>query len=175
MRKRIIEALMIFMLLILIMVGCSDKPPTSTDQNIISKETVQEQQEITENNDKAQQEQQSQVQRDGHYTSKEQVATYVHQYEKLPDNFITKKEATEMGWQSQEGNLWEVAPGKSIGGDRFGNREKLLPDKKGRKWTECDIDYKGGFRQDKRIVFSNDGLIYYTEDHYQSFEELVLP
>lgn len=60
----------------------------------------------------------------------------------------------------------------SIGGDRFGNREGLLPTAKGRKYYECDIDFDGTYRGAKRIVYSNDGLIYYTEDHYESFELL---
>ena len=110
---------------------------------------------------------------DGSYTSKEEVAAYLHEYEKLPSNYITKKEAESLGWDNKEGNLWEVAPGKSIGGDRFGNREGLLPEEEDRKYFECDIDYEGGFRNGKRIVYSNDGLIYYTEDHYESFEEIL--
>lgn len=107
-------------------------------------------------------------------TSKEQVAAYIHKHGKLPDYYITKKEAAKLGWEASKGNLWEVAPGKSIGGDTFGNREGLLPDKKGRKWFECDIDYQGGRRGPKRIVFSNDGLIYYTSDHYKTFEEIII-
>lgn len=112
------------------------------------------------------------IQEDGVYTSKEDVSLYIHNYDKLPSNYITKKQAQSLGWDNKKGNLWEVAEGKSIGGDRFGNREKLLPDAKGRIWTECDIDYSGGYRNEKRIVFSNDGLIYYTDDHYKSFEKL---
>lgn len=106
------------------------------------------------------------------YSSKEEVAAYIHEFGHLPSNFITKKEAQELGWDNKEGNLWEVAPGKSIGGDKFGNREGLLPEKTGRQYYECDIDFEGGFRNEKRIVYSNDGLIYYTEDHYESFELL---
>ena len=105
-------------------------------------------------------------------SSKEEVAAYIHEHGELPDFYITKKEAAELGWVASKGNLWEVAPGKSIGGDSFGNREGLLPNKKGRKWFECDIDYQGGRRGQKRIVYSNDGLIYYTSDHYKSFEEI---
>lgn len=112
------------------------------------------------------------VQEDGEYTSKEEVALYIHLYSHLPDNFITKKEAKNLGWESKEGNLGEVAPGKSIGGDYFGNYEELLPEADGRDYYECDIDSDGGYRGAKRIVFSNDGLIYYTEDHYESFELL---
>lgn len=109
---------------------------------------------------------------DGTYTSKKDVARYLYLYGHLPDNFITKKDAQALGWVSKQGNLDEVAPGKSIGGDRFGNYEGKLPKKNGRKYRECDIDSTGGYRGAKRIVFSNDGLIYYTEDHYQHFELL---
>ena len=92
--------------------------------------------------------------------------------EELPENYITKKEAQALGWDTRKGNLWKVADGCSIGGDRFGNYEGLLPDAKGRRWTECDIGFDGGYRNGQRIVFSNDGLIYYTADHYQSFDEI---
>ena len=108
---------------------------------------------------------------DGWYTTKEDVALYIHTYGKLPDNFITKDEARELGWEG--GGLEDYDPGKCIGGDRFGNYEGLLPKASGRKYTECDIDTMGqDSRGPKRIVFSNDGLIYYTEDHYESFELL---
>lgn len=111
------------------------------------------------------------VQEDGIYTSKEDVALYIHQYGHLPDNFITKKEAEKLGWEG--GSLEPYAPGKCIGGSRFGNYEGLLPEKEGRNYTECDIDTLGAEKRGaKRIVFSNDGLIYYTEDHYESFELL---
>ena len=107
----------------------------------------------------------------GTYTSKEDVALYLHTYGHLPDNYITKREAEDLGWQSGV-TLDKAAPGKSIGGSRFGNREGLLPDKKGRTWYECDIDYVRGGRNAKRIVYSNDGLIFYTDDHYNTFEQL---
>ena len=106
----------------------------------------------------------------GSYTSKEEVALYIHLYGELPMNFMTKKHAKALGWEG--GSLEPVAPGMSIGGDKFGNREGLLPDAKGRTWYECDVNYSGGFRGGERIVFSNDGLIYYTDDHYESFELL---
>ena len=105
---------------------------------------------------------------DGTYTTKDDVALYIHQYGHLPRNFITKREAEGLGWTG--GALEPYAPGKCIGGSRFGNYEGLLPDAKGRSWTECDIDTLGASsRGAKRIVFSNDGLIYYTDDHYESF------
>ena len=105
----------------------------------------------------------------GYYTSKEEVALYIHTYDKLPGNFITKKEAMKLGWQSSKANLWEVSDKMSIGGDRFGNREQRLPEEKGRQYFEADIDYDGGYRGSKRVVYSKDGLIYYTDDHYDSF------
>ncbi len=108
---------------------------------------------------------------DGSYYSKEEVALYIHTYGHLPENFITKDEARDLGWEG--GGLGDYAPGKCIGGDRFGNYEGLLPDAPGRTWTECDIGTLGkDSRGAKRIVFSNDGLVYYTDDHYESFELL---
>lgn len=108
----------------------------------------------------------------GEYTTKDQVAAYLNAYGHLPSNFITKKEARDLGWVKEKGNLDEVAPGKSIGGDYFGNYEETLPEKRGREYHECDIDFDGKRRGAKRIVYSNDGLIYYTEDHYGTFELL---
>ena len=108
----------------------------------------------------------------GRYTTPEDVALYIHTYGKLPCNFITKNEAKKLGWVSNQGNLWDVTDQMSIGGDRFGNYEGLLPDAEGRTWTECDVNYEGGYRGSERIIFSNDGLIYYTNDHYESFTQL---
>ena len=108
------------------------------------------------------------VDEDGTYDSAKDVALYIHTYNKLPSNYITKKEAKALGWSG--GSLEEYAPGKCIGGDRYGNYEGLLPEKKGRHYTECDINTLGkSSRGAKRIVFSNDGLIYYTKDHYKTF------
>lgn len=105
---------------------------------------------------------------DGSYTTAEDVALYLYTYGRLPDNFITKKEARKLGWE--KGSLEPFAPGMCIGGDYFGNYEGLLPEADGREYTECDIDTLGAkSRGAKRIVFSNDGLIYYTPDHYESF------
>lgn len=109
------------------------------------------------------------VEKNGEYTSKEEVAAYLYQFGELPDNYITKKEAKKLGWVSEEGNLYKLAPGKSIGGDYFGNYEGILPEKEGREYHECDIDTDGHYRGAKRIVYSDDDLIYYTEDHYESF------
>lgn len=105
---------------------------------------------------------------DGWFYSAESVSLYLQAYGKLPDNFITKDEARELGWEG--GSVEEFAPGYAIGGDKFGNREGLLPVAEGRQYYECDIDTNGrDSRGAKRIVYSNDGLIYYTDDHYESF------
>lgn len=111
------------------------------------------------------------IDEDGVYTTKDDVALYLHTYGHLPSNFITKKEAEKLGWSG--GSLEPYAPGKCIGGSHFGNYEGILPEKDGRSYTECDIDTLGADKRGaKRIVFSNDGLIYYTEDHYETFELL---
>lgn len=108
------------------------------------------------------------IDEDGEYTSKDDVALYIHTYGHLPKNFVTKKVARDAGWEG--GSLEDYYPGCSIGGDVFGNREGSLPKKSGRTYYECDIDTKGKkSRGAKRIVFSNDGLVYYTDDHYETF------
>ncbi len=110
------------------------------------------------------------VTEDGSYTDVEDVAYYLHTYGHLPDNYITKAEAEDAGWNSYAGNLWDVAYGMSIGGDRFGNYEGQLP--KGEKYYEADVNYDGGYRGGERIVYTDDGDVWYTSDHYESFERL---
>ncbi|SFC09648.1 ribonuclease [Alkalibacterium subtropicum] len=112
------------------------------------------------------------IDEDGYYSSPEDVALYIHTYDELPDNYLTKDEARELGWEASEGNLWEVTDEMLIGGDYFGNREGLLPEEEGRDYYEADINYDGGYRGAERLVYSNDGLIYYTDDHYDSFQQL---
>lgn len=112
------------------------------------------------------------VEENGWYTSKDDVALYIHEYGHLPSNFISKTKAKKAGWESSLGNLDEVCPGMSIGGGRYYNDDEALPESPGRTWKECDINYSGGFRNAERIVFSNDGLIYYTPDHYKTFYQL---
>ena len=106
----------------------------------------------------------------GTYSGAEDVAYYLHVFGHLPDNYITKAQAEDAGWVSTEGNLWDVAYGMSIGGDRFGNREGLLP--VGETYYECDVNYTGGYRGEERIVYSDDGDVYYSADHYESFTKL---
>ncbi len=108
------------------------------------------------------------IDENGSYDDRDNVALYIHTYGKLPPNYITKAEAQDLGWEN--GSVEKYAPGKCIGGSKFGNYEGLLPKKDGRQYYECDIDTLGeSSRGAKRIVYSNDGLVYYTDDHYESF------
>ena len=109
---------------------------------------------------------------DGRYNSKEEVALYLHLYGRLPDNYVTKEEAQAKGWTGGSVERY-TGEGTAIGGSRFGNYEGLLPKAQGRTYSECDIGTVGtSSRGAKRLVYSNDGLIYYTGDHYESFELL---
>lgn len=105
-------------------------------------------------------------------TAPQDIADYIFAHGTLPDNFMTKSEARQLGWDSRQNYVSDVAPGYSIGGDRFGNYEGLLPDASGRKWYEADANYTAGPRGAERILYSSDGLVYYTSDHYQTFTEM---
>jgi len=143
---------------------------TETSASVTTKasETTKETSEETASASAEKTEQKAQIDENGTYDSAKDVALYIHTYNKLPPNYITKKEAKALGWNG--GSIEDYAPGKCIGGDRYGNYEGLLPEKKGRSYTECDIGTLGkSSRGAKRIVFSNDGLIYYTKDHYKTF------
>jgi len=168
---------MLLISLLLLLTACGQKPlhageaPAQKETLTVSRSAVS----ASETSAKAagkKSGQKEKVKEDGEYSDKDHVAEYLHQYGHLPSNYITKKEAEALGWDSRAGNLWKVAPGKSIGGSRFGNYEGFLPEKNGRKYFECDIDFDGGYRGAKRIIYSNDGLIFYTEDHYETFEQL---
>jgi len=154
-KKKIFSLLLIVILAAVSIAGCM--MPQAVENNETNVVADEKEQAINE---------------DGKYTSAEEVALYIRTYGRLPSNFITKKEAMSLGWNSEKGNLWDVTDRMSIGGDSFGNREGTLPKKEGRKWFECDINFEGGYRGAKRIVYSNDGLIYYTNDHYKTFVQL---
>ncbi|MGN0400113.1 MAG: ribonuclease domain-containing protein [Blautia sp.] len=182
MRKKIKYLLGLFLLLCTFAAGCTvsidfgDETASENPQTIAVQENTENAVDTESPADSEEAEgsetEKTEVSEFDEYTSKEQVAAYIHIYGHLPENYITKKEAKKLGWVSSEGNLSEVAPGKSIGGDYFGNYEGSLPEKEGRNYYECDIDSDGGYRGAKRIVYSDDGLIYYTEDHYETFELL---
>ena len=161
--KRKLTALLLLLALLLSLTACGDAAQTI--------DTVQQAAQTVQEIAAAQEEETPDIEEDGTYTTKEDVARYIHTYVHLPDNFITKKQAQALGWEG--GSLEPYAPGKCIGGSRFGNYEGTLPEKDGRTYTECDIDTLGASKRGaKRIVFSNDGLIYYTEDHYETCEPL---
>lgn len=109
---------------------------------------------------------------EGPITDPQSIADYLFAHGELPDNFITKKEAQRLGWDSSRNYVGDVAPGKSIGGDWFGNREKLLPTEEGITYREADCYYTGKDRNAHRIIYSSDGRVWYTADHYQTFTEL---
>jgi len=109
---------------------------------------------------------------DGAIIDPQSIADYIFAHGCLPDNFVTKREAQDAGWDSSYNYLSDVLPGKSIGGSRFGNYEGKLPDAPGRKWYECDCYYTRGKRNAYRVVYSSDGLVYYTGDHYNTFTQL---
>ncbi|WP_294216626.1 ribonuclease domain-containing protein [uncultured Chryseobacterium sp.] len=102
-------------------------------------------------------------------TRDQTVTQYIQQNHRLPDYYITKKEARAKGWNPSQGNLCEVLPGRAIGGDRFGNREGSLP--QGPDYYEADVNYRCGGRNADRIVFTRDGDVYLTKDHYKSFKK----
>lgn len=161
--KRKLTALLLLLALLLSLTACGDAVQTI--------DTIQQAAQTVQEIAAAQEEETPAIEEDGTYTTKEDVVRYIHTYGHLPENFITKKQAQALGWEG--GSLEPYAPGKCIGGSRFGNYEGTLPEKDGRTYTECDIDTLGASKRGgKRIVFSNDGLSYYTEDHYETFEPL---
>lgn len=147
-------------ILLILLAGCTSEKTQTTEAEI--RETFTELPQTEETRVLSQSE---------YYTTREDVALYLYTYGVLPPNFITKKEAKALGWSG--GGLDEYADGYCIGGDKFGNYEGILPQKEGRQYYECDIDtMHQEERGARRLVFSNDGLIYYTKDHYSSFELL---
>ena len=156
-------ALALLLGMLLVFTACTPKTASDTGQSSSTSATVQS----APSKGKA-----PDVVESGEYTDKDSVAYYVHTFGHLPSNYISKTKARKAGWVSTKGNLWDVLPGKSIGGSEYYDDDEQLPYKRGRRWTECDIDYNGGFRNAKRIVFSDDGLVFYTGDHYKTFEQL---
>lgn len=152
MKKRLCLLLSMLLLLLGLVTACS--------QGMISAPTAQDSASITATI--------APLAEDGAYDDEGTVALYIHTYGKLPSNYITKVDARSLGWEG--GSLERYAPGMCIGGDRFGNYEGQLPEKTGRLYRECDIDTLGkSSRGAKRIVYSNDGLVYYTDNHYETF------
>ena len=97
---------------------------------------------------------------------------WLYHLKELPDYYIFEDDAKALGWVNVLGNFDKVAPGKMMYKE-FENRDGILPEKKNRLWYEADINYKGGYRNKQRVVFSNDGLVFVTYDHYKTFMELI--
>ena len=150
-------------------IGGIELTQTPEESATVTPETTENMPDVTsEAENPAQEEVLPEIEEDGWYYTAEDVGLYLLVYGRLPENFITKGEARELGWTG--GTVENYMAGYAIGGDKFQNREGLLPKKEGRQYYECDIDTQGkGSRGVKRIVFSNDGLVYYTTDHYESF------
>ncbi len=163
-------ALWAVLLMLSLTAGCGQKESTLYSVVVPEAPAAEEMEEKAPlREEEAEEPEEELLDQDGSYTTAEDVSLYLVIYGELPQNFITKKEAKALGWPG--GSLEPYAPGKCIGGDRFGNYEGLLPED--REYHECDIDTLGAeSRGAKRLVFSDDGLIYYTEDHYESFELL---
>ena len=139
--------------------------PESGEQFIIAEDPAAEEPEITQTADT--------VDEHGYYYDAEHVVLYLDVYGHLPENYITKSDARALGWEG--GSVEVYQEGAAIGGDRFGNREGLLPEEPGRTYTECDINTLGAdSRGAERLIFSNDRLYFYTSDHYASFTELTV-
>ena len=163
--KRKLTALLLLLALLLSLMACGDAAQTI--------DTVQQAAQTVQEIAAAQEEETPDIEEDGTYTTKEDVARYIHTYGHLPENYITKDEARALGWEG--GSVEVYQEGAAIGGDRFGNREGLLPEQTGRSYTECDINTDGAdSRGAERLIFSNDGLYFYTSDHYVSFTELTV-
>lgn len=187
MKIKLTKIFAIVMSLLLVLSGCAElmtKDNVDTAKKIINETTKEEGASSkddkknendnvgvnsNESNDKSSGEE---IKEDGIYFKKDDVVAYLIKYDRLPKNYLTKNEARNKGWDSRDGNLWDVTDKGVIGGDRFGNREGLLPNAKGRKYFEADVNYEGGFREAERLIYSNDGLIYYTKDHYKTFEQI---
>ena len=173
--KRIVAFLLALLCVTALFAGCLRiQSPVTPSTEPASQISAEPQTKAPENEAPAQThitsppETQAGIDENGSYYSRDDVALYIHTFGHLPPNYLTKKQAQALGWSG--GSLERFAPGKVIGGSRFGNYEGLLPDSPGRYYTECDIDTLGKTqRGEKRIVYSNDGLIYYTDDHYKSF------
>ena len=173
--KRILPLLLVF-LLVISCVSCSLGDIidiTESKEPEISFETVS----IIEESDEEPSSEESgeepgiTVNKDGKYYDLEHVVAYLATYKSLPSNYITKTEAQELGWEG--GNVEKYKSGAVIGGDYYGNYSKTLPSNKGITYTECDIDTQNKSRGEKRLVYSSDWHFYYTDDHYETFREVV--
>lgn len=142
-------------------IGNHEKQDTS-DNTSVEQEYDDYDEEIDEEDDSS-----SLIDEDGEYTTAADVAEYIHTYHKLPSNYMSEKKAQKKGWKTNE---CPADYGIMIGGRPFGNYEGLLPE--GEQYYECDVDYDGYLRGERRLIYTKDGIVYYTDDHYESFTQL---
>ena len=163
-----------FLTLAMLLTACGDTryTPTPGVSSALSPAPTESMPDYSSSLDSSSYEETSDVlDQNGSYYDLEQVVLYLYTYDELPSNYITKSEARELGWEG--GSVERYLEGAAIGGDSFGNREGLLPQESGRRYTECDLNTNGASsRGAERLIFSNDGLYFYTEDHYESFTEV---
>ena len=171
MKKRSLMLIVAIVLAVVVFL-CFRKPAdTNTADDSVNGGDILAEEEYETEEEESEETEEDLIYYDCEYTLPEDVAAYLYEWQELPPNFLTKKEAEKLGWQSNKGNLWDVAYGMSIGGDYFGNREGVLPE--GEEYRECDVNYEGGYRDAERLVYSiDDWDIYYTSDHYESFLQL---
>ena len=163
MRGKLRAFALVLLAVLVLLTGCSVPAAVQEIAELPLAETVPETEKTVPEAEKSTQAEE----RAGPVIEPQAIADYLFTYGKLPDNFITKKEAQDLGWDSTRNYLSDVAPGKSIGGDRFGNYEGVLPDG---NYHECDINtLRAARRGAERLVYSDDGRIYYTNDHYETF------
>ena len=96
---------------------------------------------------------------------------HIKNVNKLPDNYITKEELKSFHWKRGKAPS-NYAPGKIVGGNIYKNDDLHLPHEMKRIWYEADINYVQGKRNSQRLVYSDDGLIFVTYNHYQTFYEI---
>lgn len=141
------------------------KPQPENQQNVVVKQQTRNES-FNENQERNSSTQSGDI---DNLTEENLVIDYVKANRKLPDYYITKGEARSQGWVASEGNLCDVLPGRAIGGDKFSNREKTLPT--GAQYFEADVNYNCGRRNADRIVFTKNGDVWLTHDHYKSFQK----
>ena len=172
-----LSRILLFFLVVCTLGACSTKNAPIDLTSIISEEETGEDEGSVSKSQTAddfdkEDESADDIKEDGYYYDLEHVVLYYEKYNRLPSNFITKNKARALGWE--RGRLTGYKEGAAIGGDRFGNYERILPTLRGMEYIECDIDTEDASRGEKRLVISNNKRYFYTTDHYATFREVVV-
>lgn len=141
------------------------------EMSVLDEEELEALGEIQEDS-KEEENTENQLDEDGIYTEKQDVAVYLHTYGHLPSNYITLQEAKDLGYRESEDNLGEIAKDKAIGGDVYENTDGMFPKEEGRTYRQCDVNVKDGKRGEERLIYSNDGLIFYSGDLFETYEQV---